>query len=231
MNVLSSTFWGEGRTDERFLPILIQRVLDSFLFACSRGQWEAQNPIVLNSNTMGFVESVVDVAKQSVNFHLLFVHTDADAPSVDHKAMPNKIKPALDAIHELPAETVCRYLVAVVPVTKTENWKLADLGAIEQILGVTLDRQSLGLNKRVNKLEEYADSKGLLQKIIKEANIKRKRRNAFVAKKLDDALAQTISLSELYRFKSFRHFLDGLKKALIDQNIIEQDCSPSFITP
>jgi hypothetical protein len=228
MNVLSSTFWGEGRTDERFLPILIQRVLDSFLFNCGRGQWEAQNPIVLHTNTIGFVESVVDIAKQSVNFHLLFVHTDADAPSIDHKAMPNKIKPALEAILGLPEESVCRHLVAVIPVTKTENWKLADLVAIEQILGVTLDRQSLGLNKRVNNLEEYADSKKLWQKIIKETDIMRKRRNAFVANKLDDALAQEISLSELYRFKSFRHFLDGLKKALIDQNIIDSDCDPHF---
>jgi hypothetical protein len=231
MNILYSSFWGEGRTDERFFPILIKRVLDELLQACARGEWDVEAPITLKSEKDGFVASVLDVAQQSIGYSLVFVHTDADAPSIANKALPNKIDPALKAVEALDGNQACKYVVPVVPVTKSENWKLADLEALEQILGVQLDRQALGLNKSAENLEEYADSKSLLQNVIKAAGAQRRRKNALSNHVLDDALAKQISLQALNKFTSFRHFLDGLKKVLIDQNIIEQDCSPSFITP
>lgn len=197
---------------------------------CARGEWDVETPTALKSEKDGFIESVLDVAQQSIGYSLVFVHTDADAPSIEQKALPNKIDPALKAVEVLDEHQACKYVVPVVPVTKTENWKLADLEALEQILGVKLNRPALGLNKSAKNLEEYADSKNLLQNVIKAAAEQRKSKHSLSPNVLDDALAKQISLQALNRFTSFRHFLDGLKKALIDQNIIEQDCSPSFIT-
>lgn len=230
MNTLYSSFWGEGKTDERFFPILIKRVLEELLQQCARGEWDVETPIALKSDGDGFVASVLDVAQQSIGYSLVFVHTDADAPSIAQKALPNKIHPALEAVEGLDENQACKFVVPVVPVTKTENWKLADLGALEQILGVQLDRLALGLNKSAENLEEYADSKNLLQNVIKAAGEQRRRKNTLSPNVLDDALAKQISLQALNRFASFRHFLAGLKKVLIDQNVIEQDCSPSFMT-
>lgn len=196
---------------------------------CAQGEWDVETPIALKSEKDGFVASVLDVAQQSIGYSLVFVHTDADAPSMAQRVLPNKIDPALKAVEGLDRKQACKYVVPIVPVTKTENWKLADLEALEQILGVQLDRQALGLNRNAENLEEYADSKNLLQNVIKAAGEQRRRKNIFAPGVLDDALAKQISLQALNRFTSFRHFLDGLKKALIDQNIIDFDCDPQFI--
>ncbi len=227
MNTLYSSFWGEGVTDERFYPILIKRVLYELLYQCARGQWDVETPITLQSEQDTFVASVLDIARQSTGSTLVFVHTDADAPALE-KVLQDKITPALKEITKLDDNTACKYVIPILPVTKTENWKLADTAAMERILGVDLDRQALGLNKSAKNLEEYADSKQLLQAVIHAARMQRRSKNSFDPEVFDIALANKISLQALNRFDSFKYFLEGLKKALIDLNIIEEDCSPRF---
>ena len=59
MNVISSTFWGEGPSDERFLPKIIQRTLEAVLLECARGEWEVMEPCILKSHAQDFPGKVV----------------------------------------------------------------------------------------------------------------------------------------------------------------------------
>lgn len=225
MNVLSSTFWGEGPSDERFLPKIIQRVLEALLLECARGEWEVMEPAILRSSQQGFRSQMLDVAKQSSGFTIVFVHTDADARDEDHRAMPNKVQPALQAVDQLSEQEACKNIVAVIPVTKIENWKLADLNALQEVFGVEMDWQKLGLNISIMHREQQARSKELLESIIKEANdLRGKRRNLFSMNDLDEPLAKSLSLKEIARYDSFQRFLNRLKTALIEKNIIRTDC-------
>jgi Domain of unknown function (DUF4276) len=225
---LYSSFWGEGVTDERFYPILIKRVLYELLYQCARGQWDVETPIPLQSEQDTFVASVLDIARQSKGYTMVFVHTDADAPTLE-KVLQDKVTPALKEITKLDGNTACKYVIPILPVTKTENWKLADLDAVSQILGVNdLDRKVPDLNKNPETLEQYADSKDLLKKVLAAVGGQGRRKSSFDPVVFDNALANKISLQALNRFHSFRYFLEGLKKALIDLNIIEENCSPHF---
>jgi hypothetical protein len=92
MNVLTSAFWGEGPSDERFLPKLLQRVIEALLFECARGGWEVLEPMVLQSQANGFKDQVEDVARKAAGLTLLFVHTDADARDEEEIAKSVKIQ-------------------------------------------------------------------------------------------------------------------------------------------
>ncbi|MCC6413625.1 MAG: DUF4276 family protein [Saprospiraceae bacterium] len=229
MNVLSSTFWGEGPSDERFLPKIIQRVLEAVLHECARGEWEVLEPEVLHSDERAFGDQIMDIAKQSAGFTLAFVHTDADARNEADRAIPYKIEPALQLIQDLPDQEVCKNIVAVVPVTKIENWKLADLNALREIVGVDLDWAKLGLNMSVQHREQQAQSKQLLSNVIREANIVRgNRRKQYALSDIDEPLAKRLALREIARYDSFQKFLARLKSALIHQNIIRNDCEANL---
>ena len=77
MNTLVSAFWGEGISDERFLPVLIQRTLEALMLQCAQGEWDVLEPLIIhpNRNIEGFVNQVQDLAHQAHGFHLLFIHT------------------------------------------------------------------------------------------------------------------------------------------------------------
>ncbi len=223
MNILSCTFWGEGNSDIRFLPPLIERVIDILLRGCARSEWEVTEISVLKPKGDGFVEQVLDLAEQSHGFTLMFVHTDADAQTIYDKAMPNKIQPALDKLEQTSSKTHCKVLVPVIPASKVENWKLGDADALKEVIGVELTEQEMALNISPSVLDGKAQSKEMLKHILNTA--KQKSRNApDDAADIDASLAQKISIDKLLRLESFRLFYERLKEALSNQNIIEENC-------
>jgi hypothetical protein len=230
MNVISTAFWGEGPSDERFLPKIIQRTLESVLLQCAQGEWEVLEPCIMKSAASNFVEQVIDIAQKSVGFTLVFVHTDADASDENQKAMPFKVNPALERLNQLSEDMYCKHIVAVIPVTKVENWKLSDLEALQSIFGVSLDWTKLGLNIGVQQLEQRANSKELLEDAMKAATqLRGRRRNSFTLEDIDETLAKRISMQNIARFKSFQNFLERLKMSLTQQNIINDNCDITFV--
>ena len=230
MNTLVSGFWGEGISDRRFLPVLIQRTLEEIMLECAEGEWDILEPLALHPNRQakGFVEQVLNVSQQAAGFYLLFVHTDADATDEDERAWPHKISPAIAALQgmESPSNR-CLDLVAVIPVVKIENWKLADGDALRNALGTLLTDDVLGLNMGSKQLEEKSASKELLSEVLRTVN--RDRRIPVEPEDLDAALAKGISLKKISRFKSFQKFVERLKEVLVRQNIVKSDCNPTFI--
>ena len=199
------------------------------MLECSDGEWDIIEPMLLfpKPQANSFAEQVKDLSFQANGFHLLFVHTDADADSENKKAFPNKINPALDAVQNaLPSEKYCHEIVPVIPVVKIENWKLADTNSLREALATDLEDNALGLNIGARQLEEKSASKELLEEVIKKAN--HNRRMPIRLEDLDAALAKNISLKKIHRYKSFQKFVERLKSSLVQQNIIKADCTPSF---
>ncbi|MCC7504778.1 MAG: DUF4276 family protein [Saprospiraceae bacterium] len=229
MNCLVSAYWGEGISDKRFLPVLIQRALVEIMLECAEGEWDILEPIALHPDrsSTGFVEQVLDLSAQAGGFHLLFVHSDADATDENQKVIPHKISPALAALQKVePRENYCKELVPVIPVVKIENWKLSDGDALRNAIGIDMSDELLGLNMGSKHLEEKGASKEVLAELLLRAN--EGRRVPVELDDLDAALAKGISLKKIYRFKSFQKFVNRLKESLIRQNIIKTDCSPAF---
>ena len=229
MNTLVSAFWGEGSSDRRFLPVLIQRTLEAIMQECAEGEWDIHEPVVLHPNRKAtdFVAQIADLSRQSAGFQLLFIHTDADAEDENEKAMPFKIVPAIEAVDQAqPAENYCKGIVAVVPVVKVENWKLADSDALRNVIGTELTDAALGMNIGTKQLEKKSASKELLSDILRKTN--QGKRIPVDLADLDAALAKSISLNKIHRFKSFQQFVHRLKTALIRQNIIRTTCAPQL---
>ena len=199
MNTLVSAFWGEGISDERFLPVLIQRTLEALMLQCAQGEWDVLEPLIIhpNRNIEGFVNQVQDLAHQAHGFHLLFIHTDADAPEEALKAIPFKINPAILAVQNAPQTIAyCREIIPVIPVVKVENWKLSDSDALREALATELDDVALGLNLGIRQLEQKGDSKELLATILSKIN--ENRRIPVLLEDLDGALAKGIYLQKIY---------------------------------
>ena len=227
MNVIISAFWGEGPTDERFLPKLIHRALEMILFNCAKGEWEVYEPVVLTTSKLHFPEQVEDIVKKAKGYTLVFIHADADAKSPMIKAFPNKINPALQRLEKLTDQQACKNIIPVVPVTEMESWKLADFGALQKLLGVTLDARALGLDKKPKHLEQNAKVKELFQRVLIAATEKRgRRRNTIQAADIDEALAKMVGFDRLKQMDSFQMFLQDLNNMLVQLNIIEKGCDP-----
>lgn len=222
MNVLATTFWGEGISDERFLPGIAQRVIETLLQACAKGEWEVYEPQILKTQEQGFVQQVLDIAMQSAGFTVMFIHTDADARDENEKALPNKIAPALESLRQKPAKSHCQYLVPIIPVTKIENWKLADGEALRNALGINLTDEEMNINIPATTLEQRGSSKDMLQEIMSLA--KERSRFAPEMDELDASLSNNIRFERLMGLKSFRTFVDRLRVLLVAQNIIAEDC-------
>lgn len=222
MNTLTFGYWGEGVSDERFLPRLIERVLHELLFQCAESQWEIYFVSIAPSpNEVRFIGQVLDLAKQAQGFDFLFVHTDADAKDEVQKVWPNKWEPFFQEVKEGSHDILP--VIPVIPVTKIENWKLADFDALIKVIGVEMTKQEASLNMPTKTLEGRANSKEILEGIIKLA--KDRDWAAPNLSEIDEGLSEHVSLVELNRMDSFQQFVKRLKKVLSEKNIIDDNCT------
>ena len=74
-----------------------------------------------------FDEQVFTASKfafDKFSISLMFVHTDADS-SDDDFVFKSKIIPAINYL-KIQTESICKNLVAIVPIQMTESWMIAD---------------------------------------------------------------------------------------------------------
>ncbi|MEZ4983922.1 MAG: hypothetical protein R2795_02600 [Saprospiraceae bacterium] len=221
MNTIISSFWGEGISDERFLPTIAQRVLEGKVKQFSQAEWDVYEPIVLRTGQQhkNFIDQVLDIAAKSKGFNCMFIHTDADAININDKALLHKINPALKALQQKAPLEYCPHLVPIIPVVTVENWKLCDTEALINALGVDLTEEEMGLNIHYRVLEERRNSKEMLHEIIRLA--KGKSWMAPNVEDIDAILAKTIDINKLARMRAFQQFAESLDACLIKQNIIQ----------
>lgn len=218
MTTLVLALYAEGRTDERFLPIVIQRTAEQILVQRGRITVDVLEPIVLNRTIdrqfPRRVERILEAARRSAGYHMLIVHADADHPTPD-RAMRERIQPGFERVHNAD-EPVCDELLPIIPVQMTEAWMLADPEALQAVIGTDVEAQALGLPARAHQVESEPDPKQILRQTIQNALAHRSRRR----RRIDlgtvyEPLARQISLRRLRAVPAYRQFVSDMTETLI----------------
>lgn len=224
MTTLVSALYAEGRTDERFLPTVLQRTIVDILAQRARQVVDVWEPIALEPDQQASRdESILAVARKVAGYHLLFVHADADGRTRD-RAFSERIQPGLSLIRavQTTGEAVCRDLVPVIPVQKVEAWLLADSEALRATIGITESSGQLHIPQRPAEIEGAAHPKELLGEIIRQVHAQRpRRRRQFDIGELYRPLADRISLEMLRRLPAYRQLVEDLTTALISTGFID----------
>lgn len=219
MTTLVTALYAEGPTDQRFLPLIIQRTVVQILTQRGYTTVDVLEPMPVSPSNRGKRDlAILEVARQVHGYHLLFVHADADAPS-SVSALQHRIMPGVALVHSAHqcGEAVCIDLVPVVPVQMTEAWMLVDSKALLDIMGSSLLPPQLGIPTKPHHVEQIADPKQHLTSIFAEAlanRTRRVRRRRTIAE-LYEPLARAIDLAALEQTPSYRQFVENLTKALI----------------
>ncbi len=223
MTTLVTAIYTEGPTDERFLPVILQRTLVDLLGEGSEDVVDVLQPILLNpDHKASRTEDILAVARKAAGYHLLFIHADADEPT-QASALAYRIQPgiALVKARQAAGEEVCRDLVPVIPVHMVEAWLLADPEALRAAIGTTLSSVDLGIPLRPREIEGDAHPKERLAEILRTARALRPRRRRKVdIGDLYQPLAEQISMESLRRLPAFQQLIADLKAALASLSFI-----------
>ncbi len=216
MTTLVTALFAEGRSDERFLPRIIQRTAADLLSQHSQRVIDVLEPTLLRPDESGSrSDSILSVARKAAGYHILFVHADADAPT-RNRAYAERIEPGFREIASVrEQERVCSDLVPVIPIQAVEAWLLADGEALREVIGSDLSLHDLGIPQAVTSIEGLANPKHTLHEVVGRAmsNRPRRRRNLNLGE-LYEPLANQVSLSRLAQLTAFGQFTDDLTKTL-----------------
>jgi len=205
-------FTTEGQTDTRFLESIIHRSFEDVAFECS-GQVEVLPIQYIERQKGSFVAVVTDYAQhaEKLGMMVLCVHADADAKS-DIDTFNNKIIPAFIAVRNEHGKTVCKNLVAIVPVQMTEAWMLSDKDLLRSEIGTGKSDVELGIHKSP---EGYADPKQAIEAAIRVAgqDFTKRRRHKLTIAELYLPLGQKISLAKLEILPSYPKFKEAVQVA------------------
>lgn len=216
MHYLGLAIYAEGRTDERFLGPVLQRLCGEI---CAR---ESRHIVQFNDEILPLPHSpklqhapredrIVDAARRGEGaWSILFVHADADGDA--DKARRERAQPALDRLRTVFGPS--GQAVAVIPVRTTEAWALCDGDALRQVFGTTLDDKALALPASAKAIERLADPKRCLTAAFEASQAGRRRRSSQTVSERLGALGGQIALGRLRQLAAFRDMEAELKQAL-----------------
>lgn len=216
MTALVSALYAEGRSDERFLPILLQRILAELLNWRSPRVVDVVEPFVLRPSRLpSREEAIFAAAQQSAGYHILFVHSDADDPSIE-RAYAQRIEPGLSLVQSAyhAGVMVCRCVVPAIPVQMVEAWMLADTEALCATVGIPLAAAAPQL-PHAHEIEGLSDPKASLMDLIRLAQAHRPRhRRRIIIGEYYEPLANRVRLGQLRRLPSYQKLEADLEDVL-----------------
>lgn len=213
------SFFGEGPTDNRFIPNIAERLIEQLLLEQNKEaiiQWQTIKKSGLDSAT-----KILNASKQARYCSTLIIHADADRETPTN-AFIHRIKPGIDAINNSTV-AVCTNITIVIPVTETEAWMLVDKHLLKDEMNTQLTNQNLGLTYSQNRIEAIADPKKLLQDAIIAHQLsltRKRRRSAVTIGELYEPISQRVELSKLEVLEAYRNFKTSLITALRSKNIL-----------
>jgi hypothetical protein len=211
----------EGTTDVRFLESVIQRSFEYVAFEC-RGQIEVLPVQYIEKESGEFVESAIKSARKAdeQGIMVLCVHADAD-DRTDSNTFNFKINPTVTAIQNLLEESVCKNLVAIVPVQMTEAWMMSDKELLKAEIGTDKSDIELGIDRLP---EVYDDPKQAIETAIRigRQNFPRRRRHKLTISELYAPIGQKIALNTLEDLPSYQKFKEAVRGAFIKFNYLQE---------
>ena len=219
MNVLVLGLYAEGRTDERFLPLVIQRTAELILTQYDRPNIEALEPIILTRHpATNRSESILQAAREAFDYHAVIVHADADNRT--HKQTLHELFNPGYILVQQEKEPVCRTLVPIIPIRMVEAWMLADSEALRRVLRTKASIQMLSLSGKVKQVELDKDPKETIKQVIQKAYPDQPQQWNRIRGELYTDLAPVIRLDLLNQLTAYRQFVNDLTDALKKLNFI-----------
>lgn len=219
-NFLLTGLFTEGTTDIRFLESVVKTTLENLAIECS-GYIETELEIIKIEKTgLSFNQQVLKAAEKAKNdfeILILFIHTDSDNRD-DSNVFNNKIIPAQELIKQQEEDTVCKKIVAIIPIQMTESWMLVDKELLKNEIGIEGSDSELGIHRHP---EEISDPKAVIENIIrisKENQVKRKRNKGLTIADLYQIIGQKTDVSKLEKLDSYMKFKNSLIEKLRELN-------------
>jgi hypothetical protein len=226
MTSLVMALYAEGRTDEGFLPVVIQRTAEQVLARRGNTVVDVLEPIVLN-HTIDLQfrardERILEAARRASGFHALIVHADADYPT-SVRALQERFLPGQALVDQarVARESVCDHLVPIIPIQTTEAWMLADHAALCEVIGANLTAEALGIPAHPHQVESDPDPKRTLNTVIQRALAQRPRRRRRIdLRSVYEPLARQINLVRLSSVPAYTQFMADLTQTLIALHLV-----------
>ena len=217
----------EGKTDDLFLPALVERTARAIVLE-SKGEPVEVQPVFLvrpAKDAANGAEKILQAARMARNYDVLIVHQDADTQTYDD-VKTTRLEPGKDLIAQTPrSEKVCRYVVPLVPVKMTEAWMLADLQALLEELNADIKPPSLRaelktagltLPSKPHQVINVDNPKQMLEQIIRLASRRNITRND-----LYEPLGESVRLEVLRKLDAYKRFEENLTAVLAALNKIK----------
>jgi hypothetical protein len=208
---LRIAFCGEGSSDSRIVPTIIEKIIreltpaESFDLQIITQNWDTRRQ---------FPDAFVNVVRQAQPlYHVLVAHLDADGPD-DRRVREHKIAPAEMALANLQPATLP--IVWAVPVQAIEAWLLVSAEAFATTL--------TGRNNRANEIDLPAHPERLHRDEAKRLYAEyvytllgrsRRQRKRIDPGRFQADVAEETPLDVLRRLPAFRRFEDHLSGTLI----------------
>ncbi|OQX24118.1 MAG: hypothetical protein BWK80_22480 [Desulfobacteraceae bacterium IS3] len=225
MKTVVFALYAEGRTDERFLPIIIRRTVQNILIRHGELPVNVAEPTVLKlkkSKPSARAECILKAAEQASGYHALIVHADADDRMAD-RAMKERIQPGFDLVlKQKDKNKVCRQLAPIIPIRMTEAWMLTDIKALQDVIGTDLDARKMGVPEKSKAVESLSDPKQTLQEAVRNALANRPRRRGRISlASLYEPLAEQIRLACLESVSAYGQFTADLTNMLTALHLVK----------
>ncbi len=214
MKQLVLALYAEGRTDERFLPVIIQRTADRILRQGALAPVDVLEPLSLrpDGGASGREQRVLSVARQAAGVHGLIVHDDANSRTADD-ALAYRFDPGVRLVQQSEGD-VCSDLLPIIPIRMTEAWMMADFEGFRDVVGTDLSAEQLEFPARPLQVEAILDAKHRLQLALNQIFARRRRRKKARLGQYYEPLARRISLDRLGNVPAFRQFTSDLTSML-----------------
>lgn len=196
-------FCGEGPTDHKALPHLVERIVEDII-ASRSGESYAVAVIdypLSSLNGQGVANQYRALANKAAGAHLICVHHDAGNLTLQERRAWN-FEPGVAAAR--PGGEQRPVFIPVIPVREMEAWLLVDTAAIEEVIGDIPSNVSPPASHR--DVERLQDPKRMLSTII-EAQTRRLSDHATLLRALAEELDLQV-LSDLPAVQSLRRELE-----------------------
>lgn len=218
MSILSLAVFAEGRSDERFLPIIIQRTAEKIIAKRGHDTTDVLEPQVVPKpkDANGRDQCILAVARQTSGYHALIIHADADQRTAE-RALSERINPGVELARQAGINHHC---IPLIPVRMTEAWLMADPEKLLETIGTNTTAAELNLPTHPHEVETISNPKASLNDILRQAKTRRRKAQVKI-KDIYEPVARTMDLERLWSVPAYQQFVEDISQALVELHFIK----------
>jgi Domain of unknown function (DUF4276) len=212
---LALALYAEGDTDDRFLPLIIERTSRKVLAEHEQNKVDVARiePIKLSEKKRSRDQNILQAARQAVRYQALIVHSDADHPSRE-KALKERILPGFNLIQQSLTVPICKSLLPIIPIQAIEAWILADHEILRAELRTDLSADELGIPEKARHVESISRPKIRLKDVVSRVNKQLRPHQRIDMNSLYEPPGKNIRLERLNQLEAYRQFVKDLTVTL-----------------